>query len=81
MKKIILTLFLMLFFVSIAFATVERIIDPEIPIASELVNYEENFDDVIVSALAVAFLSFGAISGTIITFLLIFFIIKGIPIF
>ena len=80
MKKIIFSLVFAIFFISGAYAAVDRVIDPEIPIDSELVNFEDNFDDVIVSLMAVGVLGLAGISGTIIIFLGVLFLIKGIPI-
>ncbi|KKN19659.1 hypothetical protein LCGC14_0943460 [marine sediment metagenome] len=81
MKKRIITIFLILFFALNAFAAVDRVIDPEIPIDETIVNYEQNFDDVLISLLAVTFLSFGTVSGAALILLLSYFFVKGISIF
>ncbi len=81
MKKGIITIFLILLFASIAYAAVDRVIDPEIPIDESIVNYEQNFDDVLVSLMAVTVVSFGTVSGAVLILLLSYFFIKGISIF
>ncbi len=53
MKKQLISILFLLFILSNVYATVDRVIDPEIPIDSSLVDYEENFDDVLVSLMAV----------------------------
>ena len=81
MKKQIITLFLVFFFVSISYAAVDRVIDPEIPIDAALVDYEQNFDDVLVSVFAVVVLGAASVSGGVFMLLLSYFLIKGISFF
>lgn len=81
MKKILISILFLLFFLSTVYATVDRVIDPEIPIDSELINYEQNFDDVLISLLSVGVLGLATVSGSVFIFLLIFFVINRIRIF
>lgn len=73
MRTKILLLFLILLSIN-AFAVVDRIIDPEIPIDDNLVDFEENFDDLLISIVMVVSLSIASVVGTIFVFLGIMFI-------
>ena len=76
MKTIIVLLFLILFASNI-FA-VDRVIDAEIPINDDFVDFEENFDEVLISVLMVGFLSIGAVGGTIVFFFAVYLISIGV---
>ncbi|KKN43743.1 hypothetical protein LCGC14_0700250 [marine sediment metagenome] len=77
MKTIIVLLFLILFASNI-FAVVDRVIDAEIPINDDFVDFEENFDEVLISVLMVGFLSIGAVGGTIVFFFAVYLISIGV---
>ncbi len=77
MKTKIVLLFLILFASNI-FATVDRIIDAEIPINDDFVDFEENFDEVLISTLMVVLLSIASVGGTIIFFFAAYLISIGV---
>ena len=58
-------MFIILFSSNI-FAVPDRVIDPEIPIDDDFIDFETQFDDLLISVFMVFFLSIGAMAGTII---------------
>ena len=76
MKTKIILLFLILFASNI-FA-VDRVIDAEIPISDDFVDFEENFDEVLISVFMVVLLSTASIGGTIVFFFAIYLVSMGV---
>lgn len=65
MKSKLMFLFLVLLSIN-AFAAVDRVIDPEIPISDDFIDFETEFDDLLISIFMVVILSIGAMAGTVI---------------
>ena len=77
MDKKTIIIFLMVLITGNAFAAVDRIIDPDIPIEEGFIDYEQNFDEILISVMAIGLISFGGLSGTLIILSLIYLIYVG----
>lgn len=65
MKSKLMFLFLILLSIN-AFAVVDRVIDPEIPISDDFIDFETEFDDILISVFMVALLTIGSMAGIVI---------------
>lgn len=65
MKSKLIFLFLVLLSISV-FAVVDRVIDPEIPISDDFIDFETEFDDILFSGFTVVILGIGTMAGTVI---------------
>ena len=66
MKTKLMLLFLILLSFNV-FAVVDRVIDPEIPISDDFIDFETNFDELLISVFMVVLLVIGSMAGIIIT--------------
>lgn len=80
MKKLAILIFLILISIN-SFAVVDRVIDAEIPINDDFVDFEQDFDILLMSIMQIVLLSIGAVSGTVIVLIGIYAIATGIKLF
>ncbi len=80
MKKMLIPILLILF-ATTTFAVVDRVIDPEIPIDDDFVEFETDFDTLLLSTLQVALISSGVIVSAIVILLVIVYAAGGLKLF
>ena len=80
MKKMLIPILLILFS-TMAFAAVDRVIDPEIPINDDFIEFETEFDTLLLSVLQVALLSSGVVVSAVVILLVIVYAVGGLKLF